>query len=118
MHNRPKRIPQGRPMQGTDATAADAIALLSGVNYGSVVKVLAAIEAIKTGTGLTVEQVVQFTDIPTEAVVFDGSNNERIVATDKLVHDLVNNPALDWLEYALRHKYRHGVSKKVSSDLA
>ncbi|CAG9165209.1 hypothetical protein LMG23992_00353 [Cupriavidus laharis] len=113
-----KRIPQGRPMPGSDATAADVIALLSGVNYGSVVKVLAAVEAIRTGTGTPLEDIVTFMNIPTEAVVFDGTNDARIIATDRLVHDLVNNPALDFLEYALRHKYRHGVSKKASSGLA
>jgi hypothetical protein len=112
---RQKRIPHGRPMPDCDANATDVLALLSGVNFGSVVKVLAAIEAIKTHLKIPVEDIVRFANIPTESVAFDGKHADRIEATDRLVHDLVNDGNTDYLEYALRHRYRHGAQKKVES---
>lgn len=112
---RQKRIPCGRPMPETDVVAVDALALLSGVNYGSVVKVLAAIEAIKIHTGQTADAIVQFTDAPTQPVHFDGSDSERIEATDRFVHDLVNSDAVAFLEYVLRHRSRFGVEQAATT---
>ena len=108
---RQKRIPSGRPMPETDVVAVDAIALLAGVNYGSVVKVLAAIEAIKIHTGQSADSIVAFTDSPTEPVHFDGTDTARIDATDKFIHDLVNNSQVAFLDYALRHRQRFGVEQ-------
>lgn len=101
-----KRIPQGRPLTGENFRSADAIALLAGVNLGSVVKVLAAIEAIRIHTGARTDDIVRFSDIPTEPVRFDGSCETRVVATDHAVAAIARNPAVSFLNYILRFKQR------------
>lgn len=108
-----KRIPSGRAMPNQpnrDAVATDAIALLSGVNFGSVVKVLAAIEAIRAHTGIEPNDIVKFTDVPTEPVQFDGTFESRVTATDELVGSIVRGNKANFLDYVLRHKKRFGAT--------
>lgn len=66
------RLPHGRAKiispDGRDVVAADAIALLSGVNFGSVEKVIAAILAIKEFSGTELYQLVNLTDVPLQRV--------------------------------------------------
>ena len=95
-------------MPGQKAVAVDVIALLAGVNYGSVIKVISAIEAMRVHTDLGVEEIVKFTDAPTEPVRFDGRHEKRICATDQLVRAVVINRDIEFLDYVLRHKARFG----------
>lgn len=106
---RQKRIPNGRALPGErsrGAVAVDAIALLAGVNYGSVVKVLAAIRAVRDHTDIPVEIITDFCDAPTEPVQFDGRHDTRVQATDALIHDIVNDESIEYLDYVLRHRAR------------
>ncbi|WP_224078069.1 hypothetical protein [Cupriavidus laharis] len=91
---RQKRIPNGRPMDGTDVVAVDVIALLSGVNFGSVIKIIAAIEAMCIHLNKQPEEVVRFKNASMEPVEFDGHHEARIAATDDMIHEIVRNPRI------------------------
>lgn len=66
------RLPHGRAKiispDGRDVVSADAIALLSGVNFGSVEKVIAAVLAIQEFSGTELNQLVNLTDVPLQCV--------------------------------------------------
>lgn len=116
---RHKRIEHGRPLDfkpAPAARAADALALLSGVNFSSVVKVLAAIEALKK-TGLTAEEIVKFQSIPLIPVDFDGvhldgEHEARAEATDNLVSSIVKSGQANYLDYVLRLERRFSGGKR------
>lgn len=66
------RTEQGRPIvlsNGRQFVPADAIALLSGVNFGSVEKVIAAIEALRQYSGTDMDELLSLSRVPTERVV-------------------------------------------------
>lgn len=103
---RVKRIKHGRPLNEGGARSADAIALLSGVNFKSVVRVLAAITAIHD-SGIPLDDLVRFSDIPTAPVEFDGATDDaefdnRAWATEALIIALVDSHSADYLDYVLR----------------
>ena len=87
-----KRVNDGRPIPGETVVAADAITLLSGITFGSVVKVLAAIEAVRMTTGADIADIVNLANVPIERVVFDGTKDARIRATDEFVNRVVRTP--------------------------
>lgn len=65
------RVPMGRPSfqhSNRGVVAADAITLLSGVNFGSVEKVLAAIQLIHEYSGTDLQALLKLSDVPLERV--------------------------------------------------
>lgn len=66
----PKRTQEGNPLWGQPhLRAADAIALLSGVNYSSVEKVLCAIHLLEDELGYTMAgDLTKYKDVPLRAV--------------------------------------------------
>jgi hypothetical protein len=82
-------IPQIRHKR-RGVVAADAIALLSGVNFASVVKVLAAIDAVRNFSEEYVEDIVDLQSIPLErADPARDIDAERAQATREFCEDLV-----------------------------
>lgn len=85
-----ERSPEGECIPGTDVVLCDAIAYLSGVNYGSVVKVLASLQAISEHAQMPVGEIAIFDAVPTTPVdVRDPKCRTRIRNTDRFVRALV-----------------------------
>lgn len=86
------RLDAGRPTieyAGERVLAADVLALLSGVNFGSVEKVLAAIHAIHEYAGTPHAELVQLEDVPLVRVnVRDVSDAERARRARELCEDI------------------------------
>ncbi len=71
--------------KGRNVVAADAITLLSGVNFNSVVKVLAAVEALRAICGTTPVSLVSFSDVPLDRCLLNSPQDEgRAAATRDL----------------------------------
>lgn len=115
MKHADKRLPSGRVMQGTEATCADTIALLSGVNLGSVVKVLAALEAIKLTVPMPpAAKIERVLDIPLSAPRFDGTEHQRVEGTKALVQRVCENPRVVYLDSILHLSSRFTYSSVAS----
>ncbi len=85
-----QRTPTGEPIPGTQVNLVDAIAYLSGVNYGSVVKVFAAMNAVLDHAKMPVSEHVLFDIVPTTpASPYDPDHKERVRQTDMFVRALV-----------------------------
>lgn len=93
-------------MAGTNAVSTDVVAMLSGVNFGSVVKVFAAIEAVRIHLGAAPEDIVRFGDIPLESVHSAEDPHNRYEATELIVNEMARSREIDFLDYVLRHKRR------------
>lgn len=106
------RTPGGEPLPGTQIVLTDAVAYLSGVNYGSVVKVIAAINAVATllytehyddllracvSPGEELEKtLLSFDAVPTTPVTpQDPECRTRLRETDKFVRYLVRGGYAD-----------------------
>jgi hypothetical protein len=88
---------------------ADAISLLSGVNFGSVVKMLAALHALQEFTGTDIETLVRLSDVPLERVQPERSEDaDRARATRGLIEDLVDSEQFDELDEILHLRGRFG----------
>lgn len=88
------RLPHGRAKiispDGRDVVSADAIALLSGVNFGSVEKVIAAVLAIQEFSGTELNQLVNLTDVPLQRVSIGNPHHaNRASATRAFCEALV-----------------------------
>lgn len=59
----------------TPVVLADALALLSGVNFGSIEKVIAALEAIAEATGMDMTALLKLEDVPLQRTVL-GSRGD------------------------------------------
>jgi hypothetical protein len=69
---------------------ADIISLLSGVNFGSVEKVLAALHAIREYAGTTPSSLIDVYNVPLQRVdVTDSGDAKRAAATEQLLEDLI-----------------------------
>lgn len=91
-----ERNESGELMPGTKIVACDALAYLSGVNYGSVVKVLAAIDALYRATNVAVDCIVDIDAAPTTALqVNNKEHRQRVRETDILVRNLVKRGFAD-----------------------
>lgn len=87
-----ERTPTGDPIPGTQVNIVDAIAYLSGVNYGSVVKVLAALNAIARHADLPLPDSLSYDVVPTEPTnPYDRAQHDRIANTDIFVRSLVSS---------------------------
>lgn len=85
-----ERTPTGEPIPGTQVNLVDAIAYLSGVNYGSVVKVFAAMNAVLDHAKMPVSEHVLYDIVPTTPVSpHDPAQKERVRQTDIFVRSLV-----------------------------
>jgi hypothetical protein len=104
--NQRQRTPNGRLMRNSSAVAADVITLLSGVNFGSVVKVLAAIDVLATHLGIDPADVVAFGSVPLERAQFEGNHEARVQATEALLREIIVCAQHDELEYVLKHRAR------------
>ncbi len=92
----PDRTPGGELLPGTQIVLTDAVAYLSGVNYGSVVKVIAAIEAVARATDTPMVDCVDFGCVPTTPVTpHDPECRTRLRETDKFVRSLVRGGYAD-----------------------
>lgn len=95
------REKNGQPVriQDTQETfvPVDAITLLSGVNFGSVEKVLAAIAVLQRSTSVDIRDLASFYRCPTEKVAMNNPQHaERAMSTRQLVDRVVS----EWVEYA------------------
>lgn len=95
------RLRQGRPIKFQEANAADTVALLSGVNLGSVVKVLAAVDALSKHLNVSANDLVCHEDMPVVAPKFDGTDANRVESTRKLAGEVAADPRLEYLREAL-----------------
>lgn len=86
------RVPMGRPAithNSSAVVAADAVSLLSGVNFGSVEKVLAALQLIHEFSGTDLQALVKLADIPLERVnPAEPQYRARARATRALCEDI------------------------------
>jgi len=72
-----KRTAHGYPMRNSDARALDVVARLSGVNFGSVEKVFAAIDALYKIRGMPTASVVSIQNAPAISVFADPKYKDR-----------------------------------------
>lgn len=111
------RLPAGRPIPGTEVVSADAIAMLSRVNLGSVIKVIAALEALERHMlpkGINLSQLVRLADAPLHAPSFissDAVDADRVRGNANIVADVLLDPVNENLLYALPA----GGKKKITS---
>lgn len=107
---RQKRSIEGRPVIDRPTgpvIAADAIALLAGANYQTVVKVIAAIAAIQTVSGVPLEELLNFTYVPLEPVnCSDPGESDRAAATMCFIDDVAQTKDLQYLDYVLMQSRR------------
>lgn len=106
------RIDSGRPtinFKDRQVVSADAIALLSGVNFGSVEKMLAAIYALHRFTGTDVEELVRLSDAPLHRVVLDDYRDTvRAKNTLALVFAVVDSSVAVEVEDIIKVRSRFG----------
>lgn len=100
------RLPHGRARiitpDGRDVVAADAIALLSGVNFGSVEKVIAAIMAIEEFSGTQLYLLVNLPDVPLQRVSIGNPHHaNRASATRAFCEAIAASGKYDDLEKLL-----------------
>lgn len=89
LHGIPTLPVNGEP----SVVVADAVALLSGVNFSSLVKVFAALEAIKAVSGVT--DLTNFAEVPLLRVdPSDSQFSERAERTDAFVKMVARDPGL------------------------
>lgn len=87
-----ERTPTGEPIPGTQVNLVDAIAYLSGVNYGSVVKVLAALNAAAEHAQLPLPDFLSYDVVPTTPTnPYDRAQDDRIADTDIFVRKLIRD---------------------------
>ena len=70
------RTRDGRPIKmrdGTEVVPADVLALLSGVNFGSVEKVLAALKVLHENSGTDLSLLTDLSGVPLHRVVLHDS---------------------------------------------
>ena len=96
-----KRLRQGRPIEGQEANAVDTVALLSGVNMSSVVKVFAALDALEIHLGYQPRRLTAIMNMTTEVVRFDGTDDHRIFATRRLCEHVAADPRVRYTDYIL-----------------
>lgn len=82
----------GVPVADTSLVAVDAVSMVSGVNFGSVVKVFAALELISQELGLPMDRVVRSEDMPASPCKFDGSTKSREDETAHFVELMMKSP--------------------------
>jgi hypothetical protein len=93
--------------KGHEVVAADALALISGANFGSVVKVLAGLHALQAFTGGDLRQLVELSNVPTERVQMDAlGDSERRAATRILCEDIAASGRFAYLEDILHLRGR------------
>lgn len=88
------RTEHGTPIPGTNINLTDAVAYLSGVNYGSVVKVFAAVNALLQSKGVPVPDLLRFDHVPTSPVSpykEDAASRARVRNTDAAVRVAVSS---------------------------
>jgi hypothetical protein len=87
-----------------DVVAADAITLLSGVNFSSVKKVIAAIQALSEFTGTDVQELVRLSDVPSAGVRGDDDpdNRYRATATRALCEDIALDSDFEFYDHLLK----------------
>lgn len=75
---------------GTKVVPVDAIVLLTGVNFGSVRKVLAGIHALQRFTGVSPDALVDLENVPARRIYpEDPRDQDRAEATRDLCLDLI-----------------------------
>lgn len=95
-----KLYENGIPIAGTDLVAVDAISFISGVNFGSVVKVLAAIQLVTEELDTSMDEVVNPTQMPHKPCKFDGTTDRREKETAAFVDLMMKSPInIDLKEY-------------------
>lgn len=87
-----KLFNHGVPIADTSLVAVDAVSMLSGVNFGSVVKVFAAIQLVTNELGLRMDQVVRAEDMPVQPCKFDGSTTSREQETALFAELILKSP--------------------------
>ena len=102
----PMRLQEGRSIRNQDATAADTVALLSGVNLGSVVKVFAALEALAGHLAIEADDLVHGENVPLSAPRFDGTDAHRVDATRQLAERVASDPRCVHLDDVLHMSRR------------
>lgn len=90
----PTRETHGKKLPGQDVTGADIVALLSRVNFRSVHKVFAAIQAVADHTGLTAQEIIDLASVPAGPPAFDGTDNARAFATEDMARRMACDKAL------------------------
>jgi len=81
----------GNPTINGEVVPADAIALLSGVNFSAVAKVLAAIELIAEHAGMSSDLLCYLDDIPLDRVIVgEPEYNFRASKTREFVQSLAD----------------------------
>lgn len=122
-----KRVEGGKPVRGTNVVAVDAISYLSGVNFGSVIKVLAAIAAIDetmyrtTGDTEIILDIISGKGAPI-APLSPGKPGmqTRVKETDKFVRTLIRegyaNESVITLKLADRFPREAEDGKRVSAS--
>ena|GEM_PF-3835721 len=104
------RTRAGKPTidhHGAHVVSADAIALLAGVNFGSVEKVMAALDAINRYSGTEMELLTDLEAVPLERVdLYSKSDAERAGNTKEFCKALVRTRQFSYLEDILKLEAR------------
>lgn len=102
------------PERETHIVAADAIALLSGVNYASVEKVIAAMAVLVDYSGTDPSLLMNLSDVPTKRVVLsDPSHASRAANTRELCEDIAASGRYHGLEDLLHLTGRFQIQTDV-----
>lgn len=105
-----KRTRAGKPTidhKGAHVVSADAIALLAGVNFGSVEKVMAALDAINRYSGTDMELLTDLEAVPLERVdLYSKGDAERAGNTKAFCKALVRTRRFFYLEDILKLEAR------------
>lgn len=113
------REPDGELLANSNVVACDALAYLSGVNYGSVVKVIAAMHAIAAYTELNVEDVAgRFESVPTQSPQPGNPEHKmRLRETDRFVRAVIKQGFALPYEDLLRTRVRFPAQAEQAQQL-
>jgi hypothetical protein len=92
----------GQKLNDPPVVPADLIALVAGVSFGSVVKVLLAVNAISAGLKTPLQTLVALDAIPEVP-----ANGERFGNTDKAAAIVARSPTIEDYESTLHFIERH-----------
>ena len=103
----PTREQLGKKLPGQEVTGADIVALVARVNFKTVHKVFAAIQALADHTGLSAQQIIDLASVPAGPPVCDGTDSDRTDATEDLACRMAQDSRLGELGgfLSLRHRF-------------
>lgn len=100
------RYSNGQKLTGVNVVPADLIALVGGVSFGSVLKVLLAVNAISATLKIPIQDLLDLASIP-EA----PASEERVTDTNNAADKIAASPIIKNFEPLLHFIERRSVSR-------